>query len=205
MQVRARYNATFNRQMIERKTDRIKREWLYGVAGSVQKFAKNSMKTVPKNPKGGKYGRQVETTYKSGKKVGQRRSYFQKGRYSAPGKPPFKRYGPPNLRTIEFSVNMRKQEVIIGPILLNGSRKMSRPVPNLHEFGGTVRRTYMVSAKKRAQVRSNQSRRGTASSSGQRSMMRSKTRTYKYPARPFMLPALRAGVRWLKYRSARSF
>lgn len=61
---------------------------------------------------------------------------------SPPGKPPFVHSGNPNasLRKILYALEPDRMTVLIGPVLLNGSKNTSPTVPELHEFGGKARR-----------------------------------------------------------------
>ena len=45
----------------------------------------------------------------------------------------------PNMETILYAVNKVKKEVTAGPIKITGSLHANRPLPNVLEFGGTVR------------------------------------------------------------------
>ncbi len=55
-------------------------------------------------------------------------------RTSLPGKPPFaKTRG--GLRIMQYSVNTNG--AIIGPVKFSGSNFFNKPIPHIHEFGGT--------------------------------------------------------------------
>ena len=70
-----------------------------------------------------------------------------------------------SLKKILFAVDVPNERVIVGPVLLNSSKKLSLTVPQLMEYGGTVLLT---------------GRRGA--------------RMATYPARPYMGPALAAEI-----------
>ena len=70
------------------------------------------------------------------------------------------------LRNILFAYDRANMSVVIGPVLLNGRQGS---IPGLHEFGGTI---YVRRPGKRGRP--------------------SKVEPVRYPARPFMAPALAA-------------
>lgn len=102
-----------------------------------------------------------------------RRSMRKRKRASAPGQPPSAhsgdRYGRGELlrQLMEFSVDRKRLTAVIGPRKIRsktlGKVRARKPVPNLHEFGGSLR----VDGDKPGQ-----------------------TRRAIYPARPYMAPAL---------------
>ncbi len=98
-----------------------------------------------------------------------RSSLRRRKKQSAPGMPPSVHSDDAvaTLKNILFAYDRSNMSVVIGPVLLNGSQGS---VPALHEFGGvkTLRRTF---GKKNPRVVIRQAR---------------------YPARPFMGPALAA-------------
>ena len=107
---------------------------------------------------------------------------------SPPGGPPHSQGG--QLRNgILFSYDPAGKSVVIGPVLLNGSRT-SPTVPELHEFGGTVpgngREVWFTNAVGR-------DAKGKFVSNG-RKLVRLDG-ALVYPARPFMRPAFRAEIK----------
>lgn len=114
-----------------------------------------------------------------------RSSMRRRKKTSAAGQPPSVHSRAPDyLRQILYAYDERSDSVVVGPVLLNGRSGMmgGATVPSLHEHGGTVqireylafgrtwwRMDYRLKAAKRAPKR---------------------TRTVKYPPRPFMVPAL---------------
>lgn len=108
---------------------------------------------------------------------------------SPPGTPPFTHSTDANatLRKILFIYDTAKEAMVVGPVALNqknntfNGRKMTGTVPNLHEFGCTqgikekmVGRKWMPIGKRKA-----------------RPGQPVRTRKAKYPARPFMAPAVK--------------
>ena len=190
----------FDQATVERYADGITRTWLYQMGGALQKFSKNALsRRGPKNPKS-RFGESVTTRYKSGKKKGQIRTFYRKGQYSAPGRPPFKRTGDPfNLSLIAFKVDMVSKSVYVGPLKTKGSQGMSRTVPNVHEFGGRVKNFKRRGINK---VNINQ----TIFKKGKPLKKRVyKPRTLNYPERPYMYPSLVRGVKWFRARARRRF
>lgn len=161
----------FNKEMAKR-IGKGKAKLLSQFGAYTRRAARSSMKKAPKNPKS-MYG--TTGVYRRGKKQGQ--TYQRRGKYASPGKPPHYRSDEPNMRTILFGIE-DANTVIIGPIWLPASRKMSRPVPNVHEKGGSVTRRY----KRRGGSRTQRLRRRQRASSA------------RYPKRPFMLPAGKKGI-----------
>lgn len=109
-------------------------------------------------------------------KVTTRKTGRQKGDQipSKPGTPP--RAWPPKPYLKKFNywfVNPLSYDVIVGPVLLDGS-KARRPVPGLHEYGKTTTvRTTRLTWRRRKRVR-----------------LFTGSKRVKYEARPFMRPAL---------------
>lgn len=172
----------FRRKELLRIITKAQEEWLYGVGGTIQVFAQRSMRKAPKPKKRLSLHGEFVPYGPNSKRRG--KLFFRKGRYSRPGSPPFRRSGPigaGNLTKIWFVV-IDPTKVIVGPVLLNGSKNMDRTVPNLHEFGGKVTRTY-------------RKRKGNI---GLNSRYQGRARTLNYPARPFMNPAGTRGVNWLR-------
>ena len=107
-------------------------------------IAKNSMRKAPKKPKS-RFGNQQAYSKRS-RKFGQ--TFWRKGMYSRPGEPPFyhesaqqtarKKQGVKpsrTLRNIMYS-KVADGKYIVGPKIFKGTRYS---IPDLHEFGGTVR------------------------------------------------------------------
>jgi hypothetical protein len=125
-----------------------------------------------------------------------RSSMRRRKQSSAPGQPPTARAANgPSLKTILFAFDGGKDSVIVGPVQLNQATnaiKARTTVPALHEFGETASLT-----ESRVMPRIGQpgpwrlaTRRRTRPNANRRT--ESRTRTAKYPARPFMAPALAA-------------
>jgi hypothetical protein len=72
-----------------------------------------------------------------------RQSIRRRKAISAPGDPPSAHAkGTASLKTILFGYDQGSDSVVIGPVVLNTGRRLAnRTVPNLMEFGGTVRTT----------------------------------------------------------------
>lgn len=172
----------FDRE-IRRRISKGKADLMSKTGAFIRKSARSSMKKAPSSPpkSAGMYGRRRVT------KTG--RQYFQKGRYSAPGKPPFYRTERNNLRTILFGFE-NENTLLVGPIYLPGKAKQSRPAPGVQELGGRVTRT------------PRRHRAATSFSIQGRKARRSTTANYK--ARPFMFPAGERGVKELR-KKARGF
>lgn len=172
----------FDRE-IRKKISKSKFDLMSKTGAFIQRSARSSMKKAPSSPPkaAGTYGR--ARTTRTG------RQYFQKGRYSAPGKPPFYRSERNNLRTILFGFE-NENTLLVGPIYLPGKMKQSRPAPAVQELGGRV-------------TRAPRRRRATASFSIQ-SRKRNRASTANYKARPFMFPAGKKGVADLQ-RKAKGF
>lgn len=101
-----------------------------------------------------------------------RSSLRRRKKTSAPGTPPSAHSGDnvATLKNIWFALDPRSLSVVVGPLKLNHLVDNSAgTVPALHEFGGTARL--------RGRVRRGQ---------------KPRLRTARYPARPFMGPALEA-------------
>jgi len=186
----------FNGKKIEQKIGKARFKWLNDVAGATRKFAIRSMKparkTALKNATKRErlYGRRV--SYRTGRRAAEGKSYFQKGRYSAPGSPPYVRSpGKLNLREIYYYIRSR-DEVRVGPHWLAGSKMMSRPVPNIHETGGKASRKY----------RSRHNANSAKISRKNRGMSRSKA--MRFPKRPFMNPAGMKAAVWLRNKMRNS-
>ncbi len=109
--------------------------------------ARSIMRKAPQRPRT-VYG-QIKAYSKRSKKYG--KYYWQKGLYSRPGHPPFHHGQTFNLRTIAYreirATNMptkplkpggRLINYRVGPIYKERPWEPSKPVPMLHEWGGTV-------------------------------------------------------------------
>lgn len=109
---------------------------------------------------------------------------------SPPGSPPYTRARSgdfASLRSIFFSWDAAARSVVVGPALLNGSAHQSLTVPELHEHGGE------------RQVVEVQTRPGgpwlpIKSKSRRSKIVAQRTRRARYPARPYMEPALTASL-----------
>lgn len=140
----------FDRAIVRQKLGEKQAKFLRNAGGYAQKTAQRSMRRVGK-----------------------------KGAPSKAGMPPKYHGGTPSLRTILYGLDPSRGSMVIGPVLLNGSRNRNPTIPALHEFGGTqtirerkVGATWMPLGKKRPRP-------------GQPVRRRMAT----YPARPFMRPA----------------
>jgi len=91
---------------------------------------------------------------------------------SAPGFPPHAHKREPNLRTIFFAWDVLTDNVVVGPVLFRRAKDGGGKVPRLHEKGGT--KTF----------------RRKAGYYGGIKFPKQKI-AVPYPARPFMLPALK--------------
>lgn len=202
--IRINGQVEFHDQALVRFSDRIKKEYMYQMGGALLKFAKNAVsRRAPKNADSD-HGRMVYTTWKSGKRKGQRRAYYKKGRYSAPGQPPFKRSADPfNLSLMSFVVNLREQTLYLGPLKHKGSKGMSRTVPNVHEFGGNVR--VIRRKKKPPKFNSYGGYMGGGNSRRSNQYSGSTVVTKKYDERPYMYPSLVRGAKWFRRRARRRF
>jgi hypothetical protein len=164
--------------------------------------ARSIMKKSPKKPKSrfGEYRQYTPKAYQNrmnkwqnaGSPKGKRpsRNYYRKGLYSRPGQPPYY-HGKSDdfgLRKIRFKsmrpkIHHKRPEGgaknvyawRVGPVY--APSKMSTPVPQLHEYGGTITLRY-DRAKTSKTVR------------GLKVHFKPKTnRVLKYPARPYMRPS----------------
>jgi hypothetical protein len=106
---------------------------------------------------------------------------------SAPGHPPSAHSKDPvaTLKNILFAYDRANMSVVIGPVLLNGSRGS---VPALHEFGGAAN----VREKKIVNPLSGQFEWAPTGRRGARPGQQTRIRQAQYAARPFMGPALAA-------------
>lgn len=188
--IKANVKTKFRNEEIQRKIGKAKFEWLSGVGASTRTFAIRSMRPGRKRPlknatKGEQlYGRRVP--YRTGKRAAAGQSYFQKGKYAPAGSPPHIQ-SPDRKNLTEIYYYIRgKNEVRIGPHWLQGSKNMSRPIPNVHETGGKVSRRY----KKR--------RGNTFGMKSVTNRALSRDRTFNYPKRPFMNPAGVRAIAWLR-------
>ena len=171
------------------------------------KISQDSMKRAPKNVLKAqaagrpfqKYDERVVTTFKSGKKKGQRREFTRKGLYSAPGSPPRHRApGMGGLKAQRFD-RISPTEVIYGPKLFRDSyanRTNSDEHPYIHEHGGTFTRTIKFKSRKRKKSRlgrpktqSEFQRVKAAKKRGDRLPSVTVTGRVRYPKRPYMIPA----------------
>jgi hypothetical protein len=127
-----------------------------------------------------------------------RPSKKRKGEASAPGSPPnaHNAKGTSGLKTIRFQYDPQSDSVLVGPLKFNSSVvgfEASTTVPALHEYGETAIITERRWIPLKSWQRPGPWRRvnsKTKKKPGTR--YESRTRTAKYPARPFMAPALAA-------------
>lgn len=195
MRIRVKLNRVANESDYRRAFREIKKEWLFQTSEAIRKFSINSMRKAPKRPKT-KYGQTVNTTFKSGKKKGQPRTFFQKGRYSRPGHPPFRRVARgQGLSHQDFKVNLSSYSSKIGPVQYSG-KKARIAIPELHEFGGMQVRVVRPQRRTLAKLKGNKSMLA-------RAYRRQRVQKAKYPARPYMRPALEKGVSWFKRRAGK--
>lgn len=119
------------------------------------------------------------------------RKATKKRTVSSPGNPPLRHSDDPvmTLRNILYAYNPENQSVIVGPVGLNmqtarrqQTMLMSGAVPALHELGGTAG----IREKKVGQTWRSMGRRRPYPGQPTR------VRRAKYPARPFMAPAVAA-------------
>lgn len=106
-------------------------------------------------------------------------------RVSAAGSPPSV-HSDPGLKTILFAYDMRTKGGIVGPVKLNKVSMTSTgpvPIPGVMELGGSLRIQETQSNTDGRWYRRNLR-------SKMRPGQKKRTRTVKYPARPFMGPAL---------------
>ena len=101
---------------------------------------------------------------------------------SAPNSPPNVHSSQTNLETYDHIINQAKTEVVSGPIKISASLQMSRPLPNVMEFGGivTVKRNNRRSRARRT--------RGRRRNDRLRAMV-PRSLTLHYRARPVVVPA----------------
>lgn len=156
-------------------------------AATVVLIAKRSMKKAPKRPKS-RFG-QLKAYSRRSQKYG--RYYWQKGMYSRPGQPPFWTEGKPpskpggraipggQLRNLISYQRLGYAHFKMGPKVF--SRRSGVSVPELHEHGGTVRTKYN-SYLDRSGKRINRPKVGIA----------------RYPARPYMAPAMQKAKRYTR-------
>lgn len=115
-----------------------------------------------------------------------RSSLRRRKKASPPGMPPSTHAGKDDyasLKSILFAYEPFRRAVVIGPVLLNGSRR-SPTVPELHEFGGTSTRVDVQLSGGKWVPKSYGKRWGENRPH--------RTRLVRYPARPYMRPAFRA-------------
>lgn len=134
------------------------------------KIAKRSMKKAPKRPKS-RFG-SLQAYKKGRQKYGQ--YYWRKGQYSRPGHPPFYHgdgKGLATLKSMKFG-RIKHGKWYLRPRYLS---QRSRPkIPDLHEFGGRVKKLNKVYYDKR----------------GNKVKRRTPDNTAIYPKRPFLAPAM---------------
>lgn len=112
-----------------------------------------------------------------------RRSMRKRKKSSEPGQPPSAHVGLIK-KFLYFVWDAEKKSVVIGPALLNGTK--SRDTLTLMEHGGTASRRFAV-------VKQEKGKKGRGNKSGATRLISApwaKPQQVKYPARPFMRPAL---------------
>lgn len=172
-----------------KKNDRIRQAWIDHVGKLTVVIAKRSMKRAPKSKSAPSYDTRVNTTFKSGKRKGQRRSFIRRGKYSRPGQPPRQRSEGINLKSMSYD-KVQFDEIVIGPIYhrTRGNAQSSFPVPGIHERGKRVKRTRRFPARPA----------GFFNPASPAIGPKSKVETVNYPARPYMTPALKKAMENLK-------
>lgn len=176
------------------KTDRIRSAWLDSVGKVTVKIAQRSMKPAPTSTKAPSYDTVVNTTFKSGKRKGQKRTFTRRGRYSRPGEPPRVRSKGINLRSMAYA-KVQFDEIVIGPVYhpTRGNSRSSFPVPGIHEHGRRVKRTRRFPARPA----------GFFNVSSPAIGPKTVSETVTYPPRPYMAPALGKAVEYLKRNGER--
>lgn len=152
----------FDRPAIQKALRRANRTNLGKAAAFVRRVARNSLR------KPGKRGLKnaIQKRDLRGRFLTKRSSYV-----SPAGSPPFRRTDP-GLQTIFYAFDPRAESAIVGPVLLNGTKRLSSKTgPELHEFGGTA----VLKVPERAT---------------KQRPRRVRVVTARYPRRPFMGPAL---------------
>jgi len=164
----------FDRQKVIAVVDKKKLAFLRTVGGYVRKTARNSMKrkgkarATPKNFNGAAYRKWVEEA--------------RNQPASQPGSPPFTHSDndTTSLKFILFAFNTTNKSVMVGPVGFNRGA-----VPALHEFGGTLQ-----VAEKEVRFPNGGRIWTRMGARGARSGQQTRSRSAKYPARPFMKPAI---------------
>jgi len=114
-----------------------------------------------------------------------RRRSLKRGKPSRPGTPPYSRRPgtTPPFKMI-FSIPFHLgTSVIVGMVGFNsGGFNASKPVPGLHEHGGSARRYVFTNTGQRRSRRTGRFL---------KNRITYKTKMVKYPERPFMMPALK--------------
>lgn len=168
-----------------KKNDRIRDAWIDHVGKLTVVIAQRSMRRAPKSKNAPSFDTVVNTTFKSGKRKGQRRTYTKRGKYSLPGEPPRQRSEGINLKSMWYD-KVQFDEIVIGPIYhrTRGNIQSNFPVPGIHEHGKRVKRTRRFPARPA----------GFFNPASPAIGPKSKVETVKYPARPYMAPALKKAV-----------
>ena len=209
-------------RMVKGKLDRVQALILDRLPGQTIQFARRSMRPVPSGKNIPQYNQRIATFYKSGAKKGQPRNYVKRGRHSAPGTPP-NYHGRRKSKTTGqvFNDGLRKMNkamlskslAIAGPVYFKsfGNMTQSEPVPHIQEFGGTFRKTYKLSSKKKTKSRgwgpprtkSDFKRIAAAKRKPQYVPAKTVRESNSYPARPYMAPAAKKAAAWLRRNGSR--
>lgn len=130
---------------------------------------------------------------------------FTKRKPAAPGRPPHWRHNEPNLRSIEAFWSRVLKMVAIGSPVFPGHRNQGQNVPEVHNFGGLIKQPtkLRIHRPKRFRTGRKASRKQAAALNRkmqqpqEQDRMRDELRqqpvvmvTKRYPARPYMWPAL---------------
>lgn len=171
-------NYFFDREKVLAMVDKKEGIAMGKVGGRIRKTAMRSMRSQ-KKPKKGPLIRKA----------------------SKPGMPPRRHTSMgKGLSKIWYSYDPKKHRVVIGPLKFNWSAFPEATVPEVHEFGGTVtiiEAEYRIQTSNGPEARWIQvGRRGEAKAKDQRRPVRK--RKAKYPARPFMRPALEKNMQFIR-------
>jgi hypothetical protein len=118
-------------------------------------------------------------------------------RASSPGQPPRRHVASGSgLSKIWYSYDRPKHRVVIGPLKFNWSEFPEATVPQLHEFGGSVTITEADYSNGWGEPRWYRvGQRGESKAMREKRAIR--RRKAKYPARPFMRPALEKNMKFI--------
>lgn len=167
----------FDRDVVKRLVGKKNASALYRMGRNIRQRARRSMKLRG-------YARKPPTTDRMRKKQARE---IREQPASPPGSPPYAHSGDPvaTLRNILYAFSPRSISTVVGPLRLNQTQSLNGRVsagtiPALHEFGGTAQ----IKEKRVGRSWAPQGRRKP------RPGQPTRLRTAKYPARPFMAPAL---------------